>query len=122
MLGLNDHEGYTGDQTPVYDAFFAGGFSSLRGFEFRGAGPHANSVLVDGGFEVLAGNEYLFPITADDSLRGVVFLDTGPGPTGCQWMRRATTKGTTSGWHCQWRRGAVLSSSLHSRCPRLSSG
>ena len=28
-------------------------------------------------FEVLAGAEYLFPITADDSLRGVLLLDTG---------------------------------------------
>ncbi len=83
--------GCTGDQTPLYDAFFASGFSSLRGFEFHAAGPHANSVLVGGDFEVLAGAEYLFPITADDSLRGVLLLDTGPGPTGCQWMRRATT-------------------------------
>ncbi len=77
VLSLNGHVGYTGDQTPVYDAFFAGGFSSLRGFEFRGAGPHDNSVSVGGDFEVLAGAEYLFPITADDSLRGVIFLDTG---------------------------------------------
>jgi hypothetical protein len=76
VLGLNDHAGYTGDQMPVYDALFAGGFSSLRGFEFHGAGPHANSVLV-GGFVGLTGAEYLFPITADDSLRGVLFLDTG---------------------------------------------
>jgi outer membrane protein insertion porin family len=77
VLSLNGHVGYTGDQTPIYDAFFAGGFSSLRGFEFRGAGPHDNSVSVGGDFEVLAGAEYLFPITADDSLRGVIFLDTG---------------------------------------------
>jgi outer membrane protein insertion porin family len=32
---------------------------------------------VGGNFEVLAGAEYLFPITADDMLRGVLFLDTG---------------------------------------------
>jgi outer membrane protein insertion porin family len=32
---------------------------------------------VGGDFEVLAGAEYLFPITADDMLRGVLFLDTG---------------------------------------------
>jgi hypothetical protein len=77
VRGRDGHAGDTGGQTPVYDAFFAGGFSSLRGFEFRGAGPHANSVLVGGDFEVLAGAEYLFPITADDSLRGVLLLDTG---------------------------------------------
>ncbi len=77
VLSLNGHVGWTGDQTPVYDAFFAGGYSSLRGFEFRGACPHDNSVEVGGDFEVLAGAEYLFPITADDMLRGVLFLDTG---------------------------------------------
>ena len=77
VLSLNGHVGWTGDNTPVYDAFFAGGFSSLRGFEFRGAGPHDNGVSVGGDFEVLAGAEYLFPITADDMLRGVVFVDTG---------------------------------------------
>jgi outer membrane protein insertion porin family len=77
VLSVNGHVGWTGDQTPIYDAFFAGGFSSLRGFEFRGAGPHDNSVSVGGDFEVLAGAEYLFPITADDMLRGVLFLDTG---------------------------------------------
>jgi outer membrane protein insertion porin family len=76
VLGLNGHVGCTGDQTPVYDAFFAGGFSSLRGFEFHGAGPRDIGVSV-GGFGGLAGAEYLFPITADDSLRGVVFLDMG---------------------------------------------
>jgi hypothetical protein len=76
VLGLNDHAGYMGNQTPVYDAVFASGLSSLHGFEFRGAGPHANSVSV-GGFGGLAGAEYLFPITADDSLRGVLLLDTG---------------------------------------------
>jgi outer membrane protein insertion porin family len=77
VLSLNGHVGWTGDNTPIYDELFAGGFSSLRGFEFRGAGPHDNSVSVGGDFEVLAGVEYLFPITADDMLRGVLFLDTG---------------------------------------------
>ena len=77
VLSVNGHVGWTGDQTPIYDALFAGGFSSLRGFDFRGAGPHDNSVSVGGDFEVLAGVEYLFPITADDMLRGVLFVDTG---------------------------------------------
>jgi outer membrane protein insertion porin family len=86
VLSFNGHVGWTGDQTPIYDALFAGGFSSLRGFNFRGAGPHDNGVSVGGDFEVLAGAEYLFPITADDMLRGVVFLDTGTvEPTISNW-------------------------------------
>ena len=33
--------------------------------------------VVGGDFELLASAEYMFPITADDMLRGVVFCDTG---------------------------------------------
>jgi hypothetical protein len=40
------------------------------------AGPRDIGVSV-GGFGGLAGAEYVFPIRADDSLRGVLFLDTG---------------------------------------------
>jgi outer membrane protein insertion porin family len=82
VLSLTTHVGYTGDNTPVYERFFAGGFSSLRGFRFRGVSPveYTNSGLrasVGGNFELLASIQYLFPITADDMLRGVVFCDTG---------------------------------------------
>ena len=69
----------TGDQTPIYDTYYAGGFSSIRGFSFRGVSPlDANTgVAIGGDAEVLACAEYMFPITADDVLRGVVFCDTG---------------------------------------------
>ena len=64
----------------------------MRGFVFRGAsptedgliqsGPNAGqstgqSAIVGGPFEWLNTVEYMFPITADDSLRGVVFTDFG---------------------------------------------
>ena len=83
VLSLASRVGYTGDDTPIYEHFFAGGFSSLRGFEFRGASPHVISattggnIFVGGQFQLLASAEYLFPITADDMIRGVVFCDTG---------------------------------------------
>ena len=34
-------------------------------------------IHVGGDFELLASAEYMFPITADDMLRAVVFCDTG---------------------------------------------
>ena len=79
VLSLNTRVGYTGDDTPIYEHFFAGGFSTIRGFDFRGASPidPATGVRVGGEFQLLASAEYLFPITADDMLRGVVFCDTG---------------------------------------------
>jgi len=95
VLSLGCRAGYTGDDTPIYEHYFAGGFSTIRGFEFRGASPHVYSsyvgddIFVGGHFLMLASLEYLFPITADDMLRGVIFCDTGTvEPTINDWSNR----------------------------------
>ena len=95
VLSLASRAGYTGDDTPIYERFYAGGFSTIRGFQFRGASPQqigpstGGSILVGGNFQLLASAEYLFPITADDMLRGVVFCDTGTvEPTIDNWSDR----------------------------------
>ena len=77
ILGLTGRVGWTGENTPIYEHFFAGGSSSLRGFQFRGVGPRQQNVEVGGDFEAIGSVEYLFPITADDMLRGVFFSDFG---------------------------------------------
>ena len=77
VLSLSSRMGITGDNTPVYENYFAGGFSTIRGFYFRDASPRTDGVVVGGHFTLLNSAEYLFPITADDSLRGVLFCDTG---------------------------------------------
>jgi outer membrane protein insertion porin family len=69
--------GVTGSQTPVFENYFAGGFSTLRGFDFRGASPVSGGVRVGGEFRFLGSLEYMFPLTADDMIRGVVFCDFG---------------------------------------------
>lgn len=69
--------GVTGSQTPIFENYFAGGFSTLRGFEFRGASPKVNEVRVGGEFRFLGSVEYFFPLTADDMVKGVVFCDFG---------------------------------------------
>jgi outer membrane protein insertion porin family len=69
--------GISGEDTPIYDHFFAGGFNTLRGFRFRGASPRNLGVVVGGELQLLGTTEYMFPITADDMLRGVVFADFG---------------------------------------------
>jgi outer membrane protein insertion porin family len=69
--------GLTGDDTPVFENFFAGGYSTLRGFSFRGASPRNQGIIVGGELQMLGSVEYLFPITADDMVKGVVFVDYG---------------------------------------------
>ena len=77
ILGFTGRMGWSGDDTPIYEHYFAGGSSSLRGFQFRGVGPRQQNVEVGGDFELIGSVEYLFPITADDMLRGVFFTDFG---------------------------------------------
>ena len=77
VLSVKTAVAITGDDTPLYEHYFAGGYSTIRGFDFRGASPRVNTVPIGGHFSLLASMEYMFPITADDMLRGVVFCDTG---------------------------------------------
>jgi len=88
VLSLSGRAAYTGPDTPIYEHFFAGGFTTLRGFDFRGASPRDPlfGVLIGGEFMLLSSAEYIFPITADDMIRGVLFVDTGTvEPTITDW-------------------------------------
>jgi outer membrane protein insertion porin family len=89
VLSIGSVLGMSGPNTPAYDNFFAGGYNTLRGFTFRGASPRQtvtgaspvnagqNAAIIGGPFEWLNTVEYMFPITASDALRGVVFTDFG---------------------------------------------
>ena len=82
VLSIGSVLGFSGSDTPAYDNFFAGGYNTIRGFVFRGASPRQNGptggqAIVGGPFQWLNTIEYMFPITADDTLRGVVFTDVG---------------------------------------------
>jgi outer membrane protein insertion porin family len=77
ILALSTRLGFSGDDTPLFERYFAGGYSSLRGFSFRGASPMQNTVRVGGDFKFLGSAEYFFPITADDMVKGTVFVDYG---------------------------------------------
>jgi outer membrane protein insertion porin family len=77
VLSVATNVGYSGTHTPIYENFFAGGFSTMRGFDFRGASPVVSGVEVGGQFQWINSVQYLFPVTADDMLHGVVFCDFG---------------------------------------------
>lgn len=67
----------TGSQTPVFENFYAGGYSTLRGFDFRGASPRKSDVEVGGELMFLGSLEYGLPVTVDNMVRGVAFVDYG---------------------------------------------
>ena len=69
--------GFSGSSTPVFENFFAGGVTTLRGFDFRGVSPVEGNVRVGGEFQWLNSLEYQFPITNDDMIMGVTFIDFG---------------------------------------------
>lgn len=77
VLGLRSAASWSGDDTPIFERYYAGGFTTIRGFEYRGVSPRYDWVPVGGNFEFYNSAELLFPITADDMIRGVVFVDTG---------------------------------------------
>jgi outer membrane protein insertion porin family len=76
-LAFSTQFGFLGEDAPLFEHYFAGGFSTLRGFSFRGAGPIDTGVRVGGEFQWINSLEYFFPLTADDMIKGVLFCDFG---------------------------------------------
>lgn len=68
---------WAGNNAPVYERFFGGGYMSIRGFEFRGVGPNTSGYMVGGQFQFLNSLEYQVPIRASDNLYLVGFIDSG---------------------------------------------
>jgi outer membrane protein insertion porin family len=77
VLAMHNQFGWAGDNTPVYERFFGGGFRSIRGFQFRGVGPEEFGFKTGGDFLLLNSLEYQIPIRANDSIYVVGFVDSG---------------------------------------------
>ena len=77
ILTLLGNVNYTGEDTPIYERYFAGGFQSFRGFAFRGVSPVDQNVAIGGRFQATGTAEYMVPITADDHFQVVAFTDFG---------------------------------------------
>lgn len=78
VLQLRAEGGAIIGDAPIYERFYAGGTGSIRGFQFRGVGPHEGieDNNVGGDYLVLLGAEYSYPLYGEN-VRGHVFLDTG---------------------------------------------
>lgn len=78
VLTMAGTVGWSGDDTPVFERYYAGGFQSFRGFRFRGVTPRSPSGFATGGtFQALGTVEYRVPVTADDMINVVAFSDFG---------------------------------------------
>ena len=68
----------SGSDVPIFERFYAGGYGSLRGFEYRGVAPidEKTGDQIGGDILVVMNAEYLVPIYKD-ILRAAVFVDTG---------------------------------------------
>ncbi len=77
VLAYRGQFGLASDNTPVYERFFAGGFTTIRGFQWRGVGPNTNGFFTGGDFMLLNSLEYQIPIKANDQIFVVGFVDSG---------------------------------------------
>jgi outer membrane protein insertion porin family len=93
-LELRGHYGVTGPDTPVYERFFAGYFGSLRGFQYRGVGPHILGSNAGGLMEAVGSVEYMLPLTASDRVRQVFFCDFGTVTPNYEWTDFRVAVGT----------------------------
>lgn len=80
-LGWGDGYGDT-EELPFFKNFFAGGTTTVRGFEPRSLGPRDTTAPFDpigGSKRVLANLDYLFPVPGEDkpNMRLSMFVDSG---------------------------------------------
>ena len=68
----------TTEDVPIFERFFAGGYGTLRGFDYRGVSPvdEKTGDQIGGDVLVLMNTEYLIPIYKD-TVRAAVFIDSG---------------------------------------------
>ncbi len=70
--------GYNSDEVPLYERFYVGGISTIRGLGFGEGGPVNEEGEKNGGVQQLIFNaEYIFPLVNEMKLKGVIFFDYG---------------------------------------------
>ncbi len=81
------NQGLNGDDLPLFERYFPGGISTIRGFKARSLGPYeaikdryghiTDYTPIGGSEEAILNNEIIFPIVQQIGLKGVVFVDMG---------------------------------------------
>jgi outer membrane protein insertion porin family len=69
-----------GKRIPLTERYFVGGINTMRGFVFGRAGPVTSSGAILGAKrELIFNNDFIFPISTEAKLNGVIFFDYGQG-------------------------------------------
>lgn len=76
ILTTSARLGIGGGDIPIFSRYYAGGFGSVRGFDFRSASPRQDGEIVGGEGLALLNFEYSIPLV-EEYLRMVTFLDLG---------------------------------------------
>ncbi|HEU4501687.1 MAG TPA: outer membrane protein assembly factor BamA [Nitrospira sp.] len=73
-------DGIDGKPIPLTERFFVGGINTMRGFVFGRAGPVTPSgSLIGAAKELIFNNDFIFTISSEAKLNGVIFFDWGKG-------------------------------------------
>jgi outer membrane protein insertion porin family len=73
-------EGMGGKAVPLTERYFVGGINTMRGFAFGRAGPVTSDFSLLGATrEIIINNDFIFPISSEAKLNGVIFFDYGKG-------------------------------------------
>jgi outer membrane protein insertion porin family len=71
---------YGGKAVPVYEKFYVGGASTVRGYEYGMAGPtDYYGTPIGANYMVVFNTELIFPLSREIGLRGALFFDIGKG-------------------------------------------
>jgi outer membrane protein insertion porin family len=77
---FGDVVGLEGRPVPLTELYFVGGINTMRGFSFGRAGPvTTDNSLLGANREIIINNDFIFPISNEAKLNGVIFFDYGKG-------------------------------------------
>ncbi len=89
---------YGGRALPIYEKFFVGGISTVRGFEYGTVGPIDRATRDPLGATKMAvfNAEWIFPLSREIGLQGALFFDVGKG-WGTEHIQNVSTRGIALG-------------------------
>lgn len=94
-------EGLQGKPIPLTERFYVGGIQTLRGFKFGQAGPVTPDGYIEGAArEIMINNDFIFPISTEAKLNGVLFFDYGKGFNNGETLSLALRK--SAGFEMRW--------------------